>query len=256
MAHWSENCRPLTPQHIPIRRCEESLHATQDFNDVCIILLPPCAAVNEYRKPLQGIGEVVARVADALGSNATLVTVGEVVDLVQVQAHASPAVRYQNWIALQRAQPRILDRRSLPHGHFGALIQTRYTASLRHTKTRLPYTFCPSCDKTTKDYGGKKHTYHEYGTLLSDVWRDIACNLEGDLTPVLVRFADLFGLDPYRELRVLDCRALELPRAPLSGVAEYDRDSAFQLVREPAARYIAPAQMGLLPGMPETADTI
>jgi len=256
MAHWSENCRPLTPQHIPICRCEELPYAAQDFDDVCIILLPPHAAASQYRAPLRAIGEQVARVASGLGPDATLVTVGEVVDLVQVQAHASPTVRYQNWIALQRAQPRILDRRSLPHGHFGALIQTRYSASLRHTKTRLPYTYCPSCDKTTKDYGGKKHTYHEYGTLLSDVWRDIPCNLEGDLTPALARFADLFGLDPYREMRVLDCRALERPRTPLSGVTEYDRNSAFQLVRESAPRYIAPTQMGLLSGMPETADTI
>ena len=111
MAHWSENCHPLTTRHIPIRRCEELLHAAQNFNDVCVVLLPPCPAASEYQKPLQGIGEQVARVASALGPDATLVTVGEVVDLVQVQAHASPAVRYQNWIALQRAQHRILDRR-------------------------------------------------------------------------------------------------------------------------------------------------
>lgn len=256
MAHWSENSHPLTIRRVSVREVVELQRIAQGFVDVCIILLPPCAAASEYQKPIQGIGEQIARVAGALGPEATLVTIGEVIDLVQVQAHASPAVRYQNWIALQRTHPRILDSRSLPHGHFGALIQTRYTASLRHTKTRLPYTYCPFCDKTTKDYGGKKHTYHEYGTLLSDVWRDIPCDLESDLAPILARLGDLFGLESYKEMLVLDCRALDLRRASYTDSAGFDRNLAFQSVREPAPRYIMPTQMGLLSLLPDNVGYV
>jgi len=256
MAHWSENSHPLTIRRVSVREVVELQRIAQGFVDVCIILLPPCAAASEYQKPIQGIGEQIARVAGALGPEATLVTVGEVIDLVQVQAHASPAVRYQNWIALQRAHPRILDARSLPHGHFGALIQTRYTASLRHTKTRLPYTYCPFCDKTTKDYGGKKHTYHEYGTLLSDVWRDIPCDLESDLAPILARLGDLFGLESYKEMLVLDCRALDLRRASYTDSAGFDRNLAFQSMREPAPRYTMPTQMGLLSLLPDNVGYV
>ena len=95
------------------------------------------------------------------------------------------------------------------------LVHTRYNATLRHTKTRIAYTYCPACDKTTKDYGGKKHTYHQYGTLLSDVWRDLNCDLEGDLSEAIVRFADFFGIEQYSELRVLDCRSILLERSPV-----------------------------------------
>lgn len=246
MAHWSENSHPLAMRCLPVREAVELQRAAQGFEDVCIILLPPCAAGSEYQKPIQGIGEQIARVAGVLGPEATLVTIGEVIDLVQVQAHASPSVRYQNWIALQRARPRLLDGRSLPHGHFGALIQTRYTASLRHTKTRLAYTYCPFCNKTTKDYGGKKHTYHEYGTLLSDVWRDIPCDLEGDLTTVLTRFSDLLGLEPYKEMLVLDCRSLDLRRESDSAATDFDHNLVFESVREPAVRYDTAAQTSFL----------
>jgi site-specific DNA-methyltransferase (adenine-specific) len=47
---------------------------------------------------------------------------------------------------------------------------------------------------------------------MSDVWRDIDCDLEGDITPVITRFADLFGITPYKELFVFDCRAMNLNR--------------------------------------------
>src|SRR5262249_28254567 len=64
----------------------------------------------------------------------------------------------------------------LPARHVTLMVLTRYRGSLRHTKTRIRYTFCPACGKTTKDYGGKKHVYHEYGTLMADIWRDICCD--------------------------------------------------------------------------------
>lgn len=215
MTHRSEDSHPLTVEYTLIRSQEDLRTQTQGFPDVCMLVLSSYDKPGDYRNPLEGIGTLVAGVADNLGPDAVLVTLGEVVDLVQVQADMPASVRYQLWIAVERASPRVVgDSRALPCQHFGALVHTRYRQSLRHTKTRIAYTYCPICDKTTKDYGGKKHTYHEYGTLVSDVWRDTKCDLEGDISPVIARFADLFGIEPYRKLAVLDCRKLKLGRVP------------------------------------------
>jgi len=53
---------------------------------------------------------------------------------------------------------------------------------------------------------------------MSDVWRDIASDLDDDLSEVTERFADMFGVEPYQELRVLDCGPLELKRVPVEPV--------------------------------------
>jgi len=41
---------------------------------------------------------------------------------------------------------------------------------------------------------------------MSDVWRDMQCDLSGDLSILVDRFRDLFGVASYKELLVLDCR--------------------------------------------------
>ena len=86
------------------------------------------------------------------------------------------------------------------------LIITRYKGSLNHTKTRIGYTYCPTCHKTTKDYGGKKHLYHEYGTLMSDVWQDITIDFNTYPDAVINRLQDLFGITPYQYLNIYDLR--------------------------------------------------
>ncbi|MGI0017010.1 MAG: DNA methyltransferase, partial [Nitrososphaera sp.] len=107
----------------------------------------------------------------------------------------------------------------LPNSHVALLIFTRYRSTLKHTKTRVAYTYCPGCGKTTKDYGGKKHTYHNYGTLLSDVWRDITCDPERDINAIIVRLGDMFGIEPYSVLEVIDltkCQVLQPKRSAQS----------------------------------------
>ena len=237
MAHLSENNHPLEVKQLSVQNREDLYRETQGFADACVLILPPCAEPNAYRKTLQNVGTLVADVADHLGSKATLITVGEIVDLVHVQAAMSSAVRYQHWITIKRTVPKVADSRSLPNYHFGALIHTRYKQSLRHTKNRIGYTYCPACNKTTKDYGGKKHTYHQYGTLMSDVWRDIDCNLEGDVTPVITRFRDLFGIDSYKELRVLDCRSMNHERVSVRYSIKPDWVARFGGSREDSPEY-------------------
>jgi len=109
------------------------------------------------------------------------------------------------WIAVKLQKP-IEHNGYLAEQHCALLILTRYRESLNHTKTRIGYTYCPSCDKTTKDYGGKKHLYHEFGTLVSDVWRDITADFETYPTEVINRLTDLFGLPEYKYVNIYDQR--------------------------------------------------
>ncbi|MFZ5920782.1 MAG: DNA-methyltransferase [Chloroflexota bacterium] len=206
MAHFSENGRTLEIVHLLVTNRDELFSACRDLSDVCIIVLPASQDSTQLDQPLQGVGGLIAEASKNLGENVTLVVLGEVVDLVQVQSKMPDKFMYQHWIAIKRETVIDGDRRRLPHQHFGALVYTGYKASLRHTKTRIEYTYCPVCDKTTKDYGGKKHTYHEAGTLISDVWRDVSCDLGGDLSQVLMRFADLFGVELYKFLTVVDMK--------------------------------------------------
>lgn len=92
----------------------------------------------------------------------------------------------------------------IPSNYANLLILSKYKSSLKHTKTRIAYTYCPVCDKTTKDYGGKKHLYHSYGTLMSDVWRDITYSPGAYPKDILERLSDLFGLDLYKKLFFFD----------------------------------------------------
>jgi len=212
MAHFSENSRPLKVRYVSVQKLDDLCRETQSFTDVCVLRLPASNDSGEYRNPLQDVGQLVADVANRLGPEATLIILGEVIDLVNVQIAMLQSMRYQLWIAIKRTSQRFIDHCSLPSHHFGVLIHTRHNSSLHHIKTRIKYTYCPVCDKTTKDYGGKKHTYHEFGTLMSDVWRDMSGNLEGDIAPIITSFADLFGVEPYKELLVFDCRPMNCKR--------------------------------------------
>ncbi len=212
MSHFSENCKTLQILHLQVANQDELLSVCKGINEVCVIVLPEITSENQNNHHLHEIGELIAEASKSLGEEATLILLGEVIDLVQIQAKIPEALTYQHWIAIKRETTINGNKRKLPHQHLGALVYTRYKTSLRHTKMRIEYTYCPVCQKTTKDYGGKKHTYHESGTLISDVWRDITLDLGGDLESVIKRFADLFGLEPYKNLSVIDARQIDLFR--------------------------------------------
>lgn len=208
MAHLSEESRRLTiTLHRPENR-EDVTSAGAGFSDVCLVRLPVAEDLSGV-SPLEGAADLVAGISRNLEVGATLIVFGDIADLVRLHPAVSEAMRYHLWVAIKRS-PMILapNAMALPNQHVGALVYTKYEGQLQHTKTRLAYTYCPACDKTTKDYGGKKHTYHSYGTLISDVWRDMVVDPNGDITAVLERFADLFGLDRYYELRVYDLSGL------------------------------------------------
>ena len=214
MAHSTATPKKLAPQYIPVQSAEQLRMHTKGYDDVCLLWLPSCrtpALSDSSRKLSKLLGDVAAD----LGGGSTLIVVGDVPDLVDAHTALCDQMRYQSWIALKRTTYQ--DRngpRSLPSGHFGATVYTKYRSSLHHVKTRVAYSYCPVCDRTTKDYGGKKHTYHEYGTLLSDVWTDIEADLDSDISQVIDRFADFLAVPEYDSIRVLDLRESDLERRP------------------------------------------
>ena len=205
MTHLSENAHRLNVTRISFPTRGYANTYLPEIEDVAVVLLPS-PRQRQQGNPIALIEDILSMVLERLGPNSTLITIGETPDLVHAHHYLS-AMYYRLWIAIKRTVPRVFnDKTALPEYHFGALVHTKYSGSFKHTKTRIKYAYCPVCEKTTKDYGGKKHIYNPYGTLISDVWRDISADPEGNLDVVIERFADLFGIDDYRDLVVLDFR--------------------------------------------------
>lgn len=233
MTHFSEDCNRLAINHILVMGKEYDNGQLPDLNDVAVVILPPVEQ-GQRNNPVGFIKTLLKDVAGKIGPNATLVTIGETTDLVHVHTQISSFLHYQLWITIKRTNPRAFDdKTALSEQHFGALVHTKYSGTLNHTKTRIKYTYCPSCEKTTKDYGGKKHTYNSYGTLISDIWRDISAELDGNLDIVIERFADLFGIDNYNGLIVLDYRKISVSMSVAEEPSDYFGQTSFLSTSHP-----------------------
>ena len=108
---------------------------------------------------------------------------------------------YKTWICLR--QELLEKENALPNETKGAIVYSKSPKSINKgiCKVRLPYTYCPACDRTTKDYGGKKHLYHEYGTTMRDVWRDFKIKANDDLPKDAIdRIRDMFSVEPHTKM--------------------------------------------------------
>ena len=206
MAHQSENANSLDIVWEKFVSIDLARGLAPQQGDV-FLLVPPYgrtgadfAASPSYLGLLRGM-------ACALPGDGALCVLTSAEDAAETVRLLQDTLRFQLWVAVRLAQPRT-NGPGLPQSHAALLVFSKYPGALRHTKTRIGYTYCPACDKTTKDYGGKKHTYHHYGTLMSDVWRDIPWTPGARPADIAGRLADLFGIAPYRRLRVLDLTAL------------------------------------------------
>ena len=155
-------------------------------------------------------------ISKKLKDGGRLAILGTVEALPYIHEFLDASLRCQDWIAL-RVEKVSYDR-ILPNEHMGLTLYTKNRDVLRHAKVRIAYEYCPFCDKTTKDYGGKKHLYHEYGTLMSDVWKDIKISLNGQLAEAVVtRIRDMFseeGNDQMVAIRVSSPNEIETLRLP------------------------------------------
>jgi len=208
MAHWSEGAKRLKTNEIKIDVLDQLEYIDSSEPNVWLFRLPFLRSALDSHKSISEFRKI-AQFAKRLPDDATVCILTSPADASVLLPYLEDHLKFQLWIAL-RTDPSsfIADNHKLAENHVALLVLTKYKKSLRHTKTRTQYTYCPACAKTTKDYGGKKHTYHEYGTLLSDVWRDIEYQPNNDLAEVGDRIADLFGLEPYEVLQVVDLRKL------------------------------------------------
>ncbi len=214
MAHLSENSARLGIKTIEISSPDALPHAKPHHTGVWLFSFP--------REPSVPLLVDVGKWAYALKRFADSAEEHTVICILTTPPSASVlcsllqhSLQYQLWISVKLAHP-FQAPGKLPHHHAALLVFTKYKGSLKHTKTRIAYTYCPHCDRTTKDYGGKKHTYHSYGTLMSDIWRDITCDTLESPDDVIARLRDLFGLPPYDVLYYVKVRtaATSMPVLP------------------------------------------
>lgn len=77
---------------------------------------------------------------------------------------------FKHWIAWD-AMGAPLGKTLLPN-HYGILWYVK-SKNFKFYDIRAPHRYCRECNALLKDYGGKKHLIHPFGTLTSDVWADI-----------------------------------------------------------------------------------
>lgn len=212
MSHLSENSQRLKTKISYIVDLT-NLWKGRNSTSAVYLLRFPSGRTDEDAAASTGIFQELAEQCNDLDEQAVVCVLTTPPDAARLQPLLESVLQLQLWVAVK--SPWSLEKMhpgQLPNSHAALLIFTRYRSTLKHTKTRVAYTHCPGCGKTTKDYGGKKHTYHNYGTLLSDVWRDITCDPERDIDAIIVRLADMFGIKPYSALEVIDltkCQALQ-----------------------------------------------
>lgn len=198
MAHWSENSQRLGVETHRVRQWEDFRFLPMQEPAVYLLWLSPRMQIGD------SFGRQVEEFCAQTHSDSTLCIFASPKQSADLIPYLEQVVHYQHWVAVKKPLEETLF--GLPSQHHALLILTRYRGALRHVKTRIRYSYCPVCLRTTKDYGGKKHVYHEYGTLMSDIWRDIECEPNSDISLLIERLRDLFGMDPYKKLHVVDLR--------------------------------------------------
>lgn len=206
MAHLSEKDFTLIEQRTVVHTIDALEEVSFKAGDIPVFWLPAHRSQNDALKSEEAFRKL-AGVCGRLSDDATICVLTTPPDAAQLIPYLEGILKFQLWIAVKTSEDIPQDAPGLlPARHAALLVLTRYPGTLRHTKTRIGYTYCPACRKTTKDYGGKKHTYHEYGTLMSDIWRDIECSPNHNIDAVVERLRDLFSVEPYKHLQVVDLR--------------------------------------------------
>lgn len=203
--HQSENSIPLEVRRI---HCNIS-EAEPTSGNVEFVILPYYKSIEAipYREKLYS---ELNNFLQKVDKNATIAILSSPIFAADFCSQISSDIYLKLWITV-KLENSITHEYYLAEQHSALLVFTKYKASLKHTKTRIGYSYCPYCDKTTKDYGGKKHLYHEFGTLMSDVWRDLTVNFDESPKDIENRLADLFGIEDYQHLNVYDQRKFYQP---------------------------------------------
>lgn len=203
MAHQSDNAHRLSIRVLEVTGSAVLPHADTSHPKVWLLVMPFGRTISDAESSRDWFKEL-RDFSSRLHPDSVVTILTSAQDAAETLLNLGDALQFQLWVAVKLTNSRDNASQQLPENHAALLVLSKYRGSLRHTKTRIAYTYCPACDKTTKDYGGKKHTYHEYGTLVSDVWRDITYTPDEEPTAIITRIGDLFGLDGYRDLNVVN----------------------------------------------------
>ena len=90
--------------------------------------------------------------------------------LTYYASYLNDMAHFKHWIAWD-AMGAPLGKTILPN-HYGILWYVK-SKDFKFYDIRAPHRYCRECKALLKDYGGKKHLAHPFGTLVSDVWTDI-----------------------------------------------------------------------------------
>ncbi|MCK4225068.1 MAG: site-specific DNA-methyltransferase [candidate division Zixibacteria bacterium] len=91
--------------------------------------------------------------------------------LTYFAAYLNEIAYFRHWVSWS-AMGAPLGKTLLPV-EYGILYYTKRPKGFRFYDIRVPHERCRVCNAFIKDYGGKKHLMHPFGTLASDVWTDI-----------------------------------------------------------------------------------
>lgn len=175
-----------------------------------IFLHLPNISIKKYSSPMDNhtfkkseffqICNIVHQIGSNLKDDAKILIMGNPLILPYVHEYLKNILRYQTWLVVRLSKDSISGD-YLKNEHDGILVYTNNDVAMQHSVIRIGYEYCQTCKKTVKDYGGKKHLYHEYGTALSDVWKDFTTSrLDEFPDSVITRIRDLFSIKPNKNM--------------------------------------------------------
>lgn len=203
MSHKSENCLPLKVIEIQPSALEDNYQTIGKNSNVYFLHLP---TIKQCKiKEISNLKDYLISFANELDDKSVLCILSNAEIACQVISFLEKSTYFKLWVAIKRSQA-LMDESYMLDNHVSLTMFTKYRSPLKHNKTLIQYSYCPSCNKTTKDYGGKKHLYSPLGTLMSDVWRDISYSHQKIPQDILERIKDLFGLEPYQFVYYIDLK--------------------------------------------------
>jgi site-specific DNA-methyltransferase (adenine-specific) len=206
MAHWSENAVLLRQERIQVVHLDAFDGLAGDAPQVVLFWMPPERGGAGAVTPAPALQQLT-EFCGGLNRESVVCLFTTPGDAAQVLPAFERVAQFQTWITVKTTPGACrTEAGHLPRESAALVVHSRYPGPLRHVKTLVRYTHCPACGERTKDQGGRKHLYPEYGTTLSDVWTDQSCDPARDVQVVADRLGDFFGQAPYRELLVLDLR--------------------------------------------------
>jgi hypothetical protein len=204
MAHLSENVKPLELKIIKINDIRNIGVVGYDNPAVYLFRLPFRRTSNDAQKSRRHF-IAIEQLCSRLHCASTVCVLTTPADAAALVAALDKVLNLRHWVVIKTTADAYQQvEGQIPMRHAALLLFNKDDKGIRHTTTRIRYTYCPTCGKTTKDYGGKKHMYHEVGTLISDVWRDIEWDPQKGIEVISTRLRDLLGVEPYSELTVCD----------------------------------------------------